>query len=368
MVPVTVFTGFLGAGKTTIIINLIKSLPSTYNIVILKNEFGDLAVDSQIAQASSNNVKVTEMLNGCFCCVLVGKMKNGLIDIRDQFKPDRIIVETSGSAFPAPIAWQIREMEPEGFKLDAIITVVDSINFRGYEDTSYTAKMQAKYTDLIIMNKSELVSERDYDLVMDKVYELNEDTPKIKAGPKGVVNPNLLLGFDTKLFQLKDRETDMKTLAGADEKHHLKEVDLIQVLVNEHVSSFKNHHHDHAGQYRLDERRHGPTIATSAQPVILHTSESLASALASLPSDSVYRIKGLIRLSSENVGTASFYILNYAFGRHEIIPLSITTGEEGVIVKLTIMGVGLRLVMGRLKQLFGARDGYDLFELIESVS
>ena len=77
-----------------------KALPKDYNIVILKNEFGDVAVDSQIAQASHSNIKVQEMLNGCFCCVLVGKMKNGLLDIRNQFQPDRIIIETSGSAFP----------------------------------------------------------------------------------------------------------------------------------------------------------------------------------------------------------------------------------------------------------------------------
>lgn len=63
----------------------------------------------------------------------------------------------SGSAFPAPIAWQIREMEPEGFTLDSIITVVDCVNFRGYEDTSYTAKLQAQYTDVILLNKHELV-------------------------------------------------------------------------------------------------------------------------------------------------------------------------------------------------------------------
>jgi G3E family GTPase len=61
--PVTVFTGFLGAGKTTIILELLKNLPPSYNVVLLKNEFGDVEVDSKIA--SESNVKVTEMLNGC---------------------------------------------------------------------------------------------------------------------------------------------------------------------------------------------------------------------------------------------------------------------------------------------------------------
>jgi len=58
---------------------------------------------------------------------------------------------------PGPVAWKIRQLESEGFKLDAILTVVDCVNFRGYEDTSYTAKMQAKYSDVILLNKHELV-------------------------------------------------------------------------------------------------------------------------------------------------------------------------------------------------------------------
>lgn len=112
-------------------------------------------VDSELV--SNESIKVTEMLNGCLCCVLVGQMKNALLDIKKQFNPDRIIVETSGSAFPAPIAWQVREMKSDGFELDSIVTVIDCENFSGYEDTSFTAKLQAQYTDVILMNKWELV-------------------------------------------------------------------------------------------------------------------------------------------------------------------------------------------------------------------
>ena len=158
-IPITVFTGFLGAGKTTIILKLVqqarKEFGNNYRISILKNEFGDSGVDSTLfaigggrgnnnstSSNSDSNVSVSEMINGCICCVLVGQMEHALEEMRDRFKPDRIIVETSGSAFPAPIAWQIRQME--FFALDSIITVIDCVNFRGYEDTSYTAKMQAQ--------------------------------------------------------------------------------------------------------------------------------------------------------------------------------------------------------------------------------
>ncbi|KAJ1516219.1 hypothetical protein HMI55_002751 [Coelomomyces lativittatus] len=80
---ITVFTGFLGAGKTTIILDLIKRLSISnpeHKLAILKNEFGDTKVDSLLAK--ENSIQVTEMLNGCLCCVLVGQMKNALEEIR----------------------------------------------------------------------------------------------------------------------------------------------------------------------------------------------------------------------------------------------------------------------------------------------
>ena len=72
-IPVTIVTGFLGSGKTTLILNLLPQLPKSYKIALLKNEFGDLAVDSQLASASAIS-GVQELLNGCICCNLVGQV------------------------------------------------------------------------------------------------------------------------------------------------------------------------------------------------------------------------------------------------------------------------------------------------------
>jgi len=73
-------------------------MPKGYKFCLLKNEFGDVKVDSQIAKLA--NIDVQEMTNGCLCCVLVGQMKEGLLELREKYNPDRIIIETSGSAFP----------------------------------------------------------------------------------------------------------------------------------------------------------------------------------------------------------------------------------------------------------------------------
>jgi G3E family GTPase len=81
-------------------------------------------------------------------------MQSALLEIKENFTPDRIIIECSGSAFPATLAFQIRQLEKDtegAFKLDAIVTVIDAENFAGYEDTSPTARMQASYSDVILI-------------------------------------------------------------------------------------------------------------------------------------------------------------------------------------------------------------------------
>ncbi|KAI7863380.1 CobW/HypB/UreG, nucleotide-binding domain-containing protein [Spinellus fusiger] len=313
-IPVTVFTGFLGSGKTTTILSLIRQLPEDYKTCLLKNEFGDIAVDSQLAKESS--IGVQEMMNGCLCCVLVGQMKRALQELKEKYNPDRIIVETSGSAFPAPIAWQIREMASEGFVLDSIITVVDCVNFRGYEDNSYTAKLQAQYTDVILLNKHELVSERELDDVIDHVNELNTDTPKVKCGVNGI-SPDLVFGLDTSLFQLSHKSTGAMVSLVFNPEHQANEVDLLQVI---------------------ETTEENETILTLAD---------LEAFLATMPKEDIYRIKGFVRLDS---GLA---ILNHAFGRFTLTPVThIDIQEEAntVQVKVTVMGQDLRMYQEKIKQ------------------
>ncbi|KAJ2822875.1 hypothetical protein GGI24_003820 [Coemansia furcata] len=342
--PVTVFTGFLGAGKTTIIIDLLKRVSPKYNIVLLKNEFGDAETDSALARES--HIQVTEMTNGCLCCVLVGQMKRALEEMKAKYNPDRIIIETSGSAFPAPIAWQIREMESSGFHLDAILTVIDCINFCGYEDTSYTARMQAQYTDLILLNKWSHVTERQLDIVVDHVNELNTDTPKIKVGPDGGVDPEMIFGLDTTLFALSERPSvvgDLSSMVGGAERnlgHHAHEVDMIEIRRNQ---------------------------ATNPTEEGICSTEFI-DFLMSLPAEDVYRVKGIVRLvgsvtdrvtSSANATTddSALYIVNHAFGRYTLTCLTASAHQApDLLVRVTILGSGLRVYLPRLLKGFMASE------------
>ncbi|KAJ2765118.1 hypothetical protein IWQ57_004902 [Coemansia nantahalensis] len=344
--PVTVLTGFLGAGKTTLILSLLKRVSPDYKIVLLKNEFGDAQTDSALVRES--HVQVTEMTNGCLCCVLVGQMKRALQEMKDKYRPDRIIIETSGSAFPAPIAWQIREMEDSGFHLDAILTVVDCINFCGYEDTSYTARLQAQYTDLVVLNKWEHVSERQLDIVIDRVNDLNTDTPKIRADPATGIDPDVAFGLDTRLFSLSERPGTAAAAApdGAHE-HHAQEVDLIEIA-----------------------------RPWSGDASALLPPADVLGLLKQLSPEDVYRVKGIVRLASavsEAAASASLppppprpdavathgvlYIVNHAFGRYTFTPLTAAVDAyDNVLARLTVMGSGLRAVRPLLQRALQAAD------------
>lgn len=286
-IPVNVFTGFLGSGKTTVILNLTKHLPEDYNVVLLKNEFGNVQADSELAK--ENNVEVREYVNGCLCCVLLGKLQDALNEIIEQLEPDRIIIETSGSAYPGPIAWEIRKMG-EKLKLDSIVTVIDAVNFEGYKDKSYTAQLQTEDTDLIMINKHEKVSERDLDDVLDDVYELNPHTPKIRTD-KGEVNPDLVFGLDSKLFMnWKDKDHGKHE---EHKDHHEKEVDIFEVITDK-----------------------------------IFTKDKFSEFLDKLDSRDFYRIKGMIQFENDK------YLLNYVFGKYDYDKLSKYKG----ITKLVFMG------------------------------
>jgi len=280
-IPVNVFTGYLGSGKTTIIMNLLKQLPKDYNAVLLKNEFGDLKIDSEIAK--EENIKVTEFINGCLCCVLVGKLGNAIEEIIAKYSPDRIIIETSGSAYPAPIALELNKMDDKLF-IDSIVTVIDAINFEGYKDKSYTAKLQAQFTDLILVNKHELISEQELETVLDDVYDLNPTTPKIKT-EKGIVSQDLVFGIDKSLFRnRRDLVNDVH------DSHH-REVEVLE------VNSDKTFNMDNVANF-----------------------------LNKVDKEYIYRLKGIFK--SKN----SYFLINYVFGRYSTEEMKNYKGETKVLI------------------------------------
>ncbi|MCJ1381015.1 hypothetical protein MMC17_004124 [Xylographa soralifera] len=313
-IPITIVTGFLGSGKTTLILNLIPQLPKDYKLALLKNEFGDLAIDSQLASSSAIS-GVQELLNGCICCNLVGQLGDALDTLRQDVEPDRIIIETSGSAFPATLAMEVNRLGRESghYALDGVIVVIDVENWQGYDDTSYTAKLQAKYTDLIVFNKWEHVSERRYEDCLDRVGDLELQVANVKS-EKGRVDVAVLLGLDSAMA---------------------KEMDLEHVL-----NPYDGHQHDHGADHQSEVEVLSASLSAPEGDQRGVDLEALAEFLFSAPKDEVYRIKAIIAASRPPAASdgsrpdpspgaterIAQYILNWAFGRWTFTPLGSTSG------------------------------------------
>lgn len=192
-VPATVFSGFLGSGKTTIIAHLIDYLQSSgTQVIYIKNEIGDENIDGQIMQGK--HIQTKELLNGCICCTLVGPFIQAIDEIIEKFKPDRLIIEASGAADPSAIALMIQS-HPR-LERDGIISVIDVVNFEGYKDLSMTAQNQTKFTDLLVFNKVEEVDLARKQAVVGYVRELNTHSPVVEA-PEGKLNPAVAFGLST---------------------------------------------------------------------------------------------------------------------------------------------------------------------------
>src|ERR1700676_4139821 len=172
-IPVTVLTGYLGAGKTTLL-NRILSEPHGQKYAVIVNEFGEIGIDNELVGGADE--EVFEMNNGCICCTVRGdliRIIDGLMRRKGKF--DAIIVETTGLADPAPVAQTFFVDESVGrkAKLDAVVTVADAKWLKDRLKDAPEAKNQIAFADVIIINKTDLVSAAELDEVEGRIRAIN---------------------------------------------------------------------------------------------------------------------------------------------------------------------------------------------------
>lgn len=169
MISSFVITGFLGVGKTTMLTNSVKQYFPDKKIAIVVNEFGDIGVDSKVL--SNVYSEVLEISEGCICCQLAEEFESGVTEIVEKYDPEIIFVETSGASEPFPIFLSLQNL---GISVDGIICVVDAKNFSSYKDNS-TAKYQLGGSNIIVLNKTDLVSEEEASAVEKELGEIKEE-------------------------------------------------------------------------------------------------------------------------------------------------------------------------------------------------
>src|SRR5690606_5841640 len=179
--PVTVLTGYLGAGKTTLL-NRILTEPHGKKYAVIINEFGEIGIDNDLVVDADE--EVFEMNNGCICCTVRGdliRIIEGLMKRKDRF--DAIIVETTGLADPGPVAqtFFVDDEVARRTKLDSIVTVVDSRHLPARLKDSRDAEEQIAFADVIILNKTDLVSAEELAEVERRIRAVNAYAPIHRA-------------------------------------------------------------------------------------------------------------------------------------------------------------------------------------------
>ncbi len=183
--PVTILTGFLGSGKTTMINRLLRD-PDGLRIAVIENEFGEIGVDAEFLSQTGEET-IIQLANGCLCCTVRGDLARALHDIARQASDlnapfDRVLIETTGLADPGPVIQTfLAETAVQSlFHLDAVVAVVDALNAETERDRP-EFQAQLGYADRIVVTKSDLTSDEKLDALEQLLGSLNPRAPIIKC-------------------------------------------------------------------------------------------------------------------------------------------------------------------------------------------
>jgi G3E family GTPase len=309
-IPITILTGFLGAGKTTLVNQIVKKNPDIrFGLII--NEFGEVGIDGQIIDNPKE--EIMEISNGCLCCVVRSDLVEAIKKMVNSGKVDYIIIETSGLAEPEPIMQTFMTLTTDGFdtpiKMDSLLTLVDAVNFESNIKEYKVIGQQIELADVVVLNKVENLSSE----------KLNELTSMVKnMNPLGSV-------------VLNDKETPanlfIETGAWNVEK-------LLEIEKHQHSRDHKHghhHHDDHDHETCTDpthDHSHGhhnhhehddvqEVVFTSTKPLNPIKMDQWLS--NSFPVN-VIRAKGILQLQSQN-GTRDF-VFQMVGANKELIPMA----------------------------------------------
>ena len=232
-IPVSVITGFLGSGKTTLI-NRLLTRPDMNRVAVIVNEFGEQSIDHDLVQVASEQMMLLD--NGCLCCVLRGDLQETLRELFVKRRNgeiidfDRVVIETTGLADPAPVMQTLMTdtMLQAQYRLDCVVTLVDAVNGIAQLETMSEPVKQAALADRLVLTKSDLADEQTVARLEARLKELNPQAP-IRRAINGEIDLAFMIGVG--LSNARSKLADVERWMGTDAH-------------DEHDGHEHTHHHD----------------------------------------------------------------------------------------------------------------------------
>ncbi len=254
MTKIDIFSGFLGAGKTTLIKKLISEAYTGEKVVLIENEFGEIAVDGGFLKDAG--IEITEMNSGCICCSLVGDFREALHKVIEQFHPDRILIEPSGVGKLSDVTKAVKSVASDDVILNGFTTVVDATKAKMYmKNFGEFFNDQVENAACIILSRTGSISDEKLENAIALIREKNPEAVLITTPWEQLDGKTILEAIERK-STLKDTLAGMVSEAEEDEvcpvcgghHHHHDEDEHEHELEHHHdhdEDEHEHHHHDH---------------------------------------------------------------------------------------------------------------------------
>ncbi len=253
MTKIDIFSGFLGAGKTTLIKKLIKEAYAGEKLVLIENEFGEIGIDGGFLQDAG--VEITEMNSGCICCSLVGDFSEALKKVLTQFAPDRVLIEPSGVGKLSDVIRAVRDVDSADMQLNAFTTVVDAGKAKMYmKNFGEFFNDQVAHAGAIVLSHTEKLSEEKL-LAVTALLREHNPTAVIVTTPWNELEGRQILEaterkhtLEAEMQQLVQESAEVCPTCG--HHHHEHHHD------HDHECDCHEHHHDHDHECGCHEHHH----------------------------------------------------------------------------------------------------------------
>ena len=243
MTKIDIFSGFLGAGKTTLIKKLIKEAYAGEKLVLIENEFGEIGIDGGFLQEAG--IEITEMNSGCICCSLVGDFGEALEKVLKQFAPDRILIEPSGVGKLSDVIHAVQGLEMENVLLNSFTTVVDANKCKMYmKNFGEFFNNQVEHANSIVLSRTTGMTEEKLKACVALLRTHNANATIITTPWEELDGAQILAAMEHK----STLNADLAELMHEHEHHHHHHDDDEECHCHEHEHHHHHHHHHHADE------------------------------------------------------------------------------------------------------------------------